>query len=94
MRRFVNRRGFKQVWQDELSAPLRSYVWILNLHLERFAFFHGLHEGGQQLGDQFQVFQAYHFHGRMHVAVRQADERAGDAAARPEDCVRVGAAGR
>ena len=67
---------------------------------ERFADCHVLlmaaavAEGsGQQLRDQLQIFQAHDLDRRVHIAVRQTDERAGDAAARPEDDVGVRAAG-
>ncbi len=64
----------------------------LNLHFEFFARFERLGEGGHQLRNFFQVLQAHDLHRRVHVAVGQADQRAGNAAARPENHVGVGAA--
>ena len=47
---------------------------------------------GQQFRDLFQVLQADHFYRRVHVSIGQADERAGDAPACPENRVGVRAA--
>ncbi len=64
----------------------------LDFHLELLAFFQRLHERRHQLRDQLQIFQAHDFDGRVHIAIRQTDERTGDAAARPKNHVRVRAA--
>ena len=52
-------------------------------------------EGGHEFGDVFEVPEVHEFDGRVHVAVREADQGAGNAAPGPEDDVGVGAgAGR
>src|SRR5690349_20274730 len=54
-----------------------------DLHFELFAFFERGGEAGKEFGDHGQILQADDFDGRMHIAIGQADQRAGDAAARP-----------
>src|SRR5690348_2438206 len=72
----------------------RTYpTWASNLHLEFLAFFQSRGKARQELRNLFQVGQAHNFNRRMHVAVGQADEGAGDAAAGPKDHVGVGPAG-
>src|SRR6185436_10097811 len=66
------------------SSNLRS-----NLHLELFALLQRGGETGQQLRNHLEVFEADHLHGRMHVAIRQADQRASYAPTRPENGVGV-----
>ena len=65
----------------------------LDFHLKLFAAFDGLGEACHDLRNLLEVREADDFDGRVHVAVRQADEAAGNAAACPEDRVGVGAAG-
>ena len=65
----------------------------LNLHFELLALLQRKRESGQEMRNLFQVFQAHDLDGRMHIAVWEADERRGNAAARPEDHVSIGAAG-
>src|SRR5438094_657237 len=78
-------------------------VWIVtgqtwprgsNLDLELFSALQRLSESRQQFGNLFEIFQAHQFHRRMHVAIGQADQRARNAATRPEDHVGVGARSR
>ena len=64
----------------------------LDLHFELFGAFEAVAECREELGDFFEVFEVHHFDRGMHVAVRQADERAGYAPACPENHVRIGAA--
>src|ERR1041385_1650125 len=60
-----------------------------DFHLECFSTLEGQRKTRHQLGYLFQVMQTHQLDRRMHVAVRQADQPAGNAAARPEDRVRV-----
>jgi len=80
---------FSSARSGEVKGPGRQR---LNLHLEFFALFKREDKTGEQFRDHFQIFQAHHLDGRMHVAIRQADECAGDAAARPENRIGVSAA--
>ena len=57
----------------------------LDFHLKLFASFDGLGEACHDLRNLLEVLEADDFDGRVHVAVRQADEAAGNAAACPED---------
>src|ERR1044071_89006 len=66
----------------------------LNPHLELLATSQRDGKRSDQLGDLLQVFQTHQFHRGVHVTVRQADQRAGNSAARPEDRVGIRAARR
>src|SRR5882672_2293909 len=68
------------------SGPRMS---CLNLHLELLPFFQGRSEAGQQLRNQFEIFQADQLDGGIHVTIRQTDQGAGNSAAGPENRVGV-----
>ena len=72
------------------SRPYLRLAKGSDFHLKLFAAFDGLGEACHDLRNLLEVLEADDFDGRVHVAVRQADEAAGNAAACPEDRVGVG----
>ena len=81
-----------QIFQPLSNASGRNLTFGSNLHLELLPLFQGGGEGGEQLGNLLQIFQVDYFHRRVHVAIWQTYQRAGDSPARPENRVSIGAA--